>query len=82
MAYMPRSWKNYASNPCSEYMFIDDGLQPSLYQFLQFKKADLSFDIEAYEYTTRLWTLTLEISVMMAQSHQKRSHKGLMSTEH
>ena len=30
-----------------------------------------SFDIEAYEYTTRLWTLTLEISVMMAQFPSK-----------
>jgi ribonucleoside-diphosphate reductase alpha chain len=38
---------------------------------LQFKKADSSFDIEAYEYTTRLWTLTLEISVMMAQFPSK-----------
>jgi ribonucleoside-diphosphate reductase alpha chain len=53
-------------------MFIDDtACNLASINLLQFKKADSSFDIEAYEYTTRLWTLTLEISVMMAQFPSK-----------
>ena len=53
-------------------MFIDDtACNLASINLLQFKKDDASFDIEAYEYTTRLWTLTLEISVMMAQFPSK-----------
>ncbi len=55
------------SNPCSEYMFLDDTAcnlaSMNLLTFLN----DGVFDIEAYEHATRLWTLTLEISVLMAQ---------------
>ena len=68
----PEAGRINASNPCSEYMFIDDtACNLASINLLQFKKADSSFDIEAYEYTTRLWTLTLEISVMMAQFPSK-----------
>ena len=68
----PEAGRINASNPCSEYMFIDDtACNLASINLLQFKKDDASFDIEAYEYTTRLWTLTLEISVMMAQFPSK-----------
>ncbi len=68
----PEAGRINASNPCSEYMFIDDtACNLASINLLQFKKNDLSFDIAAYEYTTRLWTLTLEISVMMAQFPSK-----------
>ena len=68
----PEAGRINASNPCSEYMFIDDtACNLASINLLQFKKDDSSFDIEAYEYTTRLWTLTLEISVMMAQFPSK-----------
>ena len=68
----PEAGRINASNPCSEYMFIDDtACKLASINLLQFKKDDASFDIEAYEYTTRLWTLTLEISVMMAQFPSK-----------
>jgi ribonucleoside-diphosphate reductase alpha chain len=56
-----------ASNPCSEYMFLDDTAcnlaSMNLLTFLR----DGVFDAQAYVHATRLWTLTLEISVLMAQ---------------
>jgi ribonucleoside-diphosphate reductase alpha chain len=56
-----------ASNPCSEYMFLDDtACNLASLNLIQFKKADGSFDIAAYEHATRLWTVVLEISVLMA----------------
>ena len=68
----PEAGRINASNPCSEYMFLDDtACNLASMNLLQFKKTDDSFDIKAYEYTTRLWTLTLEISVMMAQFPSK-----------
>ena len=55
------------SNPCSEYMFLDDtACNLASMNLLTFLK-DGKFDIEAYEHATRIWTLTLEISVLMAQ---------------
>ncbi|QIE55920.1 vitamin B12-dependent ribonucleotide reductase [Pikeienuella piscinae] len=56
-----------ASNPCSEYMFLDDtACNLASMNLLTFLK-DGVFDIQGYEHATRLWTLTLEISVLMAQ---------------
>jgi len=57
-----------ASNPCSEYMFLDDtACNLASINLLGYRKVDGSFDINAYEHTVRLWTIVLEISVMMAQ---------------
>ena len=59
------------SNPCSEYMFLDDtACNLASMNLLKFYK-DGQFDAEAYIHATRLWTLTLEISVMMAQFPSK-----------
>ncbi len=55
------------SNPCSEYMFLDDtACNLASMNLLTYYK-DGAFDAEMYMHATRLWTLTLEISVMMAQ---------------
>ncbi|NEY89213.1 vitamin B12-dependent ribonucleotide reductase [Tabrizicola oligotrophica] len=59
------------SNPCSEYMFLDDTAcnlaSMNLLTFFHNGK----FDAEAYIHASRLWTVTLEISVMMAQFPSK-----------
>ncbi|MEO1137638.1 MAG: vitamin B12-dependent ribonucleotide reductase, partial [Pseudomonadota bacterium] len=56
-----------ASNPCSEYMFLDDtACNLASLNLLKFK-TDAGFDVDRFEHACRLWTLTLEISVMMAQ---------------
>ena len=55
------------SNPCSEYMFLDDtACNLASMNLLTFFR-DGQFRVEDYIHATRLWTLTLEISVMMAQ---------------
>ncbi|KQY14694.1 vitamin B12-dependent ribonucleotide reductase [Rhizobium sp. Root482] len=58
-----------ASNPCSEYMFLDDtACNLASLNLLQFKDAATkNINIADYEHAVRLWTLVLEISVMMAQ---------------
>ncbi|MBX7212978.1 MAG: adenosylcobalamin-dependent ribonucleoside-diphosphate reductase, partial [Thermoflexales bacterium] len=57
------------SNPCSEYMFLDDTAcnLASLNLARFYDEASGRFDIEAYRHATRLWTIVLEISVLMAQ---------------
>ncbi len=55
------------SNPCSEYMFLDDtACNLASMNLLAFYR-DGRFRAEDYMHATRLWTLTLEISVLMAQ---------------
>lgn len=57
-----------ASNPCSEYMFLDDtACNLASINLLPYRNADGTIDVAAYEHTVRLWTMVLEISVMMAQ---------------
>ena len=59
------------SNPCSEYMFLDDtACNLASMNLLQFFR-DGQFLAEDYMHASRLWTLTLEISVMMAQFPSK-----------
>ncbi|WP_332687750.1 vitamin B12-dependent ribonucleotide reductase, partial [Devosia sp.] len=61
-----------ASNPCSEYMFLDDtACNLASVNLLPYRNADGSFNTAAYEHTVRLWTIVLEISVMMAQFPSK-----------
>jgi ribonucleoside-diphosphate reductase alpha chain len=57
------------SNPCSEYMFLDDTAcnLASLNLMRFYDTESHSFDIEAYQHGIRLWTRVLEISVAMAQ---------------
>ena len=59
------------SNPCSEYMFLDDtACNLASMNLLTFYK-DGEFQAEDYMHATRLWTLTLEVSVTMAQFPSK-----------
>ncbi len=59
------------SNPCSEYMFLDDtACNLASMNLLTFLK-DGEFQAEDYMHATRLWTVTLEISVLMAQFPSK-----------
>ncbi|MEF2553548.1 vitamin B12-dependent ribonucleotide reductase [Aurantimonas sp. A2-1-M11] len=68
-----------ASNPCSEYMFLDDtACNLASLNLIQFREEGLDgpegikrFDTGAFEHATRLWTIVLEISVMMAQFPSK-----------
>jgi ribonucleoside-diphosphate reductase alpha chain len=64
----PESGRINASNPCSEYMFLDDtACNLASLNVLAFQRDDGSLDIEAFRHATRLWTVVLEISVLMAQ---------------
>jgi ribonucleoside-diphosphate reductase alpha chain len=69
----PASGDIIASNPCSEYMFLDDtACNLASLNLLQFRDAKTGrYDLGAYEHTVRLWTLVLEIAVMMAQFPSK-----------
>ena len=56
-----------ASNPCSEYMFLDDtACNLASINLMKFKTDD-GFDVDGFEHACRLWALVLEISVTMAQ---------------
>jgi ribonucleoside-diphosphate reductase alpha chain len=68
----PASGPIRASNPCSEYMFLDDtACNLASLNLLRFRAADKSFDVDSYEHAVRLWTIVLEISVLMAQFPSK-----------
>ncbi len=73
-----------ASNPCSEYMFLDDtACNLASLNLLAFHTPALAtvangeklkselYDVEGYEHAVRLWTIVLEISVLMAQFPSK-----------
>ena len=68
----PASGRINASNPCSEYMFLDDtACNLASLNLLAFLNEDGpeggSFAVEDFRHAVRLWTIVLEISVMMAQ---------------
>jgi ribonucleoside-diphosphate reductase alpha chain len=65
----PEAGRINASNPCSEYMFLDDtACNLASLNLMRFYDADTAtFQLEDYIYATRLWTTVLEISVAMAQ---------------
>jgi ribonucleoside-diphosphate reductase alpha chain len=68
----PEGGRINASNPCSEYMFLDDtACNLASLNLMQFRDTDAEFDIPAFEHAVRLWTVTLEISVLMAQFPSK-----------
>ncbi|WP_434615220.1 vitamin B12-dependent ribonucleotide reductase [Azospirillum sp. B2RO_4] len=68
----PASGRINASNPCSEYMFLDDtACNLASLNLMSFRLKDGSFDVEAFEHACRLWTIVLEISVLMAQFPSK-----------
>ncbi len=63
----PEDGRINASNPCSEYMFLDDtACNLASLNLGAFLTPEDEFDIEAYQHAIRLWTIVLEISVLMA----------------
>jgi ribonucleoside-diphosphate reductase alpha chain len=87
----PKSGPIRASNPCSEYMFLDDtacnlaslnlmrfreshaeGAQASEARSGSAGPGEKRFDVEGFEHACRLWTIALEISVLMAQFPSRR----------
>ncbi len=68
----PQGGSINASNPCSEYMFLDDtACNLASLNLMQFRARNGSFMIKEFEHAVRLWTMVLEISVLMAQFPSK-----------
>ena len=63
-----------ASNPCSEYMFLDDtACNLASLNLLRFRDSETGeLDIPLFQHATRIWTVVLEISVLMAQFPSER----------
>jgi ribonucleoside-diphosphate reductase alpha chain len=69
----PVSGRINASNPCSEYMFLDDtACNLASLNLIAFHKDGGGFDVAGFAHAVRLWTIVLEISVMMAQYPSRR----------
>ena len=64
----PEGGRINASNPCSEYMFLDNtACNLASINLLRFYDPETRrFDVEGYEHAISLWTIVLEISVLMA----------------
>ena len=69
----PQGGRINASNPCSEYMFLDNtACNLASANLMKFFDTETNiFDVAGFEYTCRLWTTVLEISVLMAQFPSK-----------
>jgi ribonucleoside-diphosphate reductase alpha chain len=69
----PEGGRINASNPCSEYMFLDNTAcnlaSINLAHF--FDENTRIFDVKGFEHSCRVWTIVLEISVLMAQFPSK-----------
>ncbi len=64
----PADGRIRASNPCSEYMFLDDtACNLASLNLVAFQKEDGTLDLETFSHAVRLWTVVLDISVGMAQ---------------
>lgn len=69
----PAGGRINASNPCSEYMFLDDtACNLASLNLVRFLREDGSFDVEDFRHAVRLWTVVLEISVLMASFPSRR----------
>ena len=63
----PEDGRINASNPCSEYMFLDDtACNLASLNLAKFFNDEGEFDLESFRHAVRLWTVALEISVLMA----------------
>jgi len=65
----PADGRIEASNPCSEYMFLDDTAcnLASINLLKCHDEASNQFDVAGFQHQCRLWTVVLELSVLMAQ---------------
>ena len=79
----PESGRINASNPCSEYMFLDDtACNLASLNLMTYRGEDGSFDVGDFRHATRLWTIVLEISVMMAQFPSQRDRAAQLRLSH
>ncbi|MDF2458603.1 MAG: nrdJ [Nitrospira sp.] len=63
----PEDGRINASNPCSEYMFLDDtACNLASLNLAQFFTQEGEFELEHFRHAVRIWTIVLEISVLMA----------------
>ena len=67
-----------ASNPCSEYLFLDNtACNLASLNLVKFYDDDKQvFDVTSYKHALRIWTVVLEISVEMAQFPSKEIAQG------
>ncbi len=74
----PNDGRINASNPCSEYMFLDDTAcnLASLNLAYFYDDETGAFKLEDYKHAVRLWTIVLEISVLMAQFPSRAIAQG------
>ena len=72
----PKSGRINASNPCSEYMFLDNtACNLASINLIEFLDNNGKFQIDNFKHIVKLFTLVLEISVMMAQFPSKEIAK-------
>lgn len=69
----PKDGRINASNPCSEYMFLDDtACNLASLNLMKFYDPETgNFDIEKFRHVSRIWTVILDISMSMAQFPSK-----------
>ena len=69
----PEDGRIEASNPCSEYMFLDNtACNLASINLMKFYDAEHgTFEVEKFKHAVRIWTMVLEISVLMAQFPSK-----------
>jgi ribonucleoside-diphosphate reductase alpha chain len=68
----PKDGRINASNPCSEYMFLDDtACNLASINLMHFIDEKYEFKADEFRHAVRLWTIVLEISVLMAQFPSK-----------
>ena len=74
----PNGGKIRATNPCSEYVFLDNTAcnLASLNLGNFYSDATGNLDLDAYRHAIRLWTMVLEISVTMAHFPSKEIAQG------
>jgi ribonucleoside-diphosphate reductase alpha chain len=73
----PSGGRIRASNPCSEYMFLDDtACNLASLNLVRFFDEDAppetAFDVDGFRHAVRLWTIVLETSVLMASYPARR----------
>jgi ribonucleoside-diphosphate reductase alpha chain len=69
----PAEGRINASNPCSEYMFLDDtACNLASLNLVKFLGDEGQFNVEGFRHAVRLWTVVLEISVLMASFPSRR----------
>lgn len=74
----PKGGRINASNPCSEYMFLDNtACNLASLNLVKFYNNQFgTFDVNQFMHACRLWTITLDISVQMAQFPSKEIAQG------